>query len=337
VKDYRQPEHRPDYFKQLYRMNLEHRVMPGLVYLYMPALAEHFGWDAEQRLWFAFLNGNTQNPITSLRIVQKFPEMPRRAAEFTRLKEWFDTEWACLSFDIDRRHQKRDFPNAVYHYSKLAEDHGSQAAMLTGSFPDLWARVTGQFYSFGRLASFSYLEYVKIMGFGADCDRLFLEDRSGSKSHRNGLLLLLGHDDQVWDKRMANGHDGTYPNFNGMCTHLAHQAADFLNEFRGRCNHPDAGYFTLESNLCTFKNGFFGRRYPGVYADMALDRIKWYTERNLGGVTEPFIEIRAGCLPEWLREECEPKATPRAEKARLFRDTGVPYRADNFITSREAS
>jgi hypothetical protein len=336
MKDYRLPEHRREYFKQLYRMNLQHGVMPGLVYLYMPTLAHMFNWDAEQRLWFAFLNGNTQNPVTSLRIFQRFPEMPRTAGEFTRFKEWFDTEWVFLSFDTDRRHQKRDLPNAVYHYAKLAEDHGSQEAMLTGDFATLWERVTGQFYSFGRLAAFSYLEYVYIMGFGADCDRLFLEDKSGSKSHRNGLLLLLGHDDQVWDKRMANGHDGSYPNFKGMCTYLTGQADAVLQEYRDEYLPHHSGYFTLESNLCTFKNGFFGRRYPGVYADMALDRIKWYNDRNLGSVTEPFLEMRSGLLPTWLREECEPKVTPRAEKARLFRDTGVPFRADNFITESGA-
>ena len=62
--DYRITENRRKYFDALYKMNLTYGVMPGLVYLYMPELARRYGWDAEQRLWFAFLNGLTQNPIT---------------------------------------------------------------------------------------------------------------------------------------------------------------------------------------------------------------------------------------------------------------------------------
>ena len=39
MKDYRLVPNRREYFEALYRMNLEHGVMPGLVYLYMPELA----------------------------------------------------------------------------------------------------------------------------------------------------------------------------------------------------------------------------------------------------------------------------------------------------------
>ena len=76
--DYRLPEKREEYFFALYKMNLEHGVMPGLVYLYMPALAKANGWDAEQKLWFAFLNGLTQNPITSLRIFKRLSDEDKK-------------------------------------------------------------------------------------------------------------------------------------------------------------------------------------------------------------------------------------------------------------------
>ena len=57
MKDYRLPENRHEYFTALYKMNLERGVMPGLVYLYLPELARRYSWNAEQKLWFAFLNG----------------------------------------------------------------------------------------------------------------------------------------------------------------------------------------------------------------------------------------------------------------------------------------
>lgn len=326
MTDYRLKENREEYFTKMYQMNLEYGIMPGLVYLYMPELAKRFNWDMEQKLWFAFLNGNTQNPITSLRIMKEFPEVPNSVSE---LNLWFNENWDTLSFDTDRRYQKKELPIAVAKYFELVESAGSQEKLLSGVFSELWERVTKQFHSFGRLASFSYLEYVRIMGAGADCDRLFLEDKSGSKSHRNGMLFLIGKDELVWDKRQEGSHDGNYDNFRAMCSWLESRASGYL----GECGieHKDKGFFTFESQCCQFKNGFFKRRYPGVYSDMALDRIKWYDNRGFSELTKVFKQIREDKLPEWLREECEDKPIDRKIKAAQFADTGVPFRAEHFM------
>lgn len=329
MKDYRLPENRREYFTALYRMNLEHGVMPGLVYLYMPELAKRFGLDDEQKLWFAFLNGMTQNPITSLRIFQQLPECPPAVAQLTSFSEWFNDEWDTLQFDTDRRYQKKDTVEAIKAYAKAVDHFGSQADMLREgtAYSDLWARVTGMYKSFGRLSAFSYLEYVKIMGFGSDCDRMFFDDKSGSKSHRNGMLFLLGMDHLVWDKRQPNSNDGNYDNFKGMCSWLERQADEYLNT----CGIPGANRFTMESNLCTTKNHYFSRRYPGVYADMAWDRIVWAEERSQHNFTKVFRDIREDNLPDWLREECEAKVTPRAKKAAQFAETGFPFRGEYFL------
>ena len=328
-KDYRLPENREEYFTQLYKMNLEERVMPGLVYLYMPALAHHFGWDMEQKLWFAFINGNTQNPITSLRIFNEFPVIPAERDGFLTFKRWFDDNWDTLSFDVDRRYQKKELPLAVFTYSSLVTAYGSQEKLLAGTFSELWDRVTKGFHSFGRLAAFSYLEYIKIMGAGAECDEMFWQDKSGSKSHRNGMLFLLGQDEFVWDKRANNGFDGNYDSFARLCVWLGAEADHYLEQCGIENRHK--GYFTLESQLCQFKNGFFGRRYPGVYADMALDRIKWYDDRGFTELTSVFKDIRAEYLPHWLREECEEKVAHRVYKATMFKETGIPFRAKYFM------
>lgn len=328
-KDYRLKENREEYFTALYRMNLDHGVMPGLVYLYMPELARRLNWDMEQKLWFAFLNGNTQNPITSLRIMRRFPEVPYNSVMCSEIEQWFNDNWTTLSYDQDRRHQKADTPKAISCYAKLVYETRSQEKLLSGTFSELWKLVTNGFHSFGRLAAFSYLEYVRIMGAGAECDNLFLEDKSGSKSHRNGMLFLIGRDDLVWDKRQPNSHDGNYDNFKSMCNWLQNRASDYLAT--SGINHRDAGFFTFESQCCQFKNGFFRRRYPGVYADMAWDRIKWYEDRDMGELTKIFREMREDCLPEWLREECEGKVIDRKVKAAQFADTGVPFRAEHFM------
>jgi len=161
---------------------------------------------------------------------------------------------------------------------------------------------------------------------------LLFSDKSGSKSNRNGMLFLMGKDELVWDKRLPNGQGGAYPKFNLMCGFLAAEADKFVDNFKAA--HPDvpnAGRFTMESNLCTFKNHFFGRRYPGVYADMAQERIEWADLRGQNAYTDVFKDMRSQLLPEWLRVECESSPMTVKEKAAVFPETGSPFRAEYFL------
>ena len=330
--DYRLPENRRAYFTKLYTMNLEHRVMPGLVYLYFPILRKIYDWTDEQALWFATLNGFTQNPITTLRLFEQLPAVPTTLVEVVKFDAWFNANWDTLQFDSDRLKNKRNTAAGISSYAELVKEYGSQANLWssTETYETLWNRAK-RIYSFGRLSCFSYLEYVKIMGFGADCDDLMFNEFDGSRSHRNGWLFLTGRDDLVFDKRQPNGFDGKYEDFSALCGTLTREAFIYMDNYQLLHEHPDANYYTLESQCCQFKNGFFGRRYPGVYSDMALDRIKWYDERGLSKYTEVFKEIRANNLPDWLREECDVKSIKRSDKANQFKLTGVPYRAEYFI------
>ncbi len=332
--DYRQPEYRRELFTNLYAFNLENRIMPGLVYLYMPELKKSLQWDDESALWFAFLNGMTQNPITSLRMFRELDHVPVSKAELSTFSDWFNSSWDTLQFDTDRRYGKKETVKAIASYARLVSEHGGFQSMLWAlgtSYTELWSRASS-IYSFGRLSCFSYLEYVKIMGFGADCDDLMFEDKSGSKSHRNGMLMLLGMDHLVNDKRAVKPHDGNYPDFNKMCSYLHKEADQYLYDFQQNLPHPDASRFTLESNLCTFKNMFFGRRYPGVYADMAWDRIVWAEDKGQHEHTAPFRAIREQ-LPISLRAECDTKPMRLVDKAKLFPETGHLLRLQEWMNS----
>ena len=84
--DFRLPEYRREVFLRFYEFHLKYRSHPGAVYYLMPYLAERGEWTPEQRLWFAFLNGNTQNPVSSYIIFQRFPDFGE--LDVCELAEW---------------------------------------------------------------------------------------------------------------------------------------------------------------------------------------------------------------------------------------------------------
>ena len=326
--DYRLPENRKKYFETLYSLNLKYRCHPGLVYLYIPELRKRFGWSLEETLWFATINGHTQNPITSLRIFSKSPEIPEKDSQWKKLEDWFNEDWVNLSYDTDRLKQKKDTLGGLKSYAALVGSQTQESLWQGKTYSECWD-TANQIRSFGRLSTFSYLEYVRIAGCVPDCEDLLFRDFKGSRSHRNGMFFLLGEDEKVFDKRQLNGHTGKYENFQETCKVLEETATTFLEEFKEQVlNHEDVGRFTMESCLCQFKNGFFKRRYPGVYSDMGWDRILWYEKRGFRDLTLTFREIRADHLPNWLREECENTVTARKTKAAMFKETGLPFRAE---------
>lgn len=311
--DFRKPEYRREVFLRFYQFHLKYAIHPGCIYFVFPYLFKKYSWDTEQRLWFAFVNGNTQNPITSKIIFDEFPDLS--TLNLTQLGSWFNTNWPVLAFDTDRRRQKKSFIEAVAAYRQLCGDSQAEyfATLMEGNDPyenfrSAWEEVRAKFYSFGRLSAFSYLEFLKIMGLPLDCDQLFLEDLAGSKSHRNGLAIVLGHDDLDW-------HDGN-PGFNGKYTPeqlawLKNEGALLLAEAKQRAQDKpyfhDVSYFTLESALCTYKSWHRpNRRYPNVYADMFHDRIKKAESHWPGRDFSEFWNARRECLPRHLRLEDNP-------------------------------
>jgi hypothetical protein len=329
--DFRKPEYRREVFLRFYEFHLKYRAHPGCVCFVMPYLYKTFKWDREARLWFAFLNGNTQNPVTSWIIFQRFPNLAR--LKIADLDKWFNKEFTRLAFDTDRRHQKSEFMASVRCYEKLT--HGEQEQFFSGfvntedqyeNFRNAWDVVRNQFYSFGRLASFSYLEYLRIMRVNLDCDHLFLEDMKGSKSHRNGLAKVLGRDDLDWHDSNPTEFDGKYTP--EMLVWLNKEAALLLNEARNRvAGQPyanDVSYFTLESTFCTYKSWHRpNRRYPGVYADIFHDRIKKAEAAWPKEDFSIFWDARKSYLPEYLRLEDNPGDPGlKPEKQNHYRLTG---------------
>jgi hypothetical protein len=312
--DFRKPEYRREVFLRFYEFHLKYYSHPGGVYFIMPYLANEFNWTKEQKYWFAFINGCTQNPCTSWVIFNNFPNFEEITE--AKLEEWHRKYWRRLDYDTDKRYSKGHFVDNFINYKKnlggLTQTQFFEEGLAYSDDPyenfwRVWNIVLNDFLLFGRLSSFSYLEYLKLMGLNIDCPDLLLWDMEGSKSHRNGICKVLGRDDLDWYKDNTDfpGHSEE------VVSWLAIEGEKLLIEaedrFKDRKFFKDVNYFTLESALCTYKSHYrVNRRYPNVYMDMLYKRIKKAEKmgwEDHGINFDIFWEMRKSILPKYLRLE----------------------------------
>ena len=310
MTDWRLPENKEAAFLAFYRFHLEHRSHPGMVYSFLPAIAEAFGMDDDQCAWLVWLNGNTQNAVTSLMLLEVAPE----AKDWAKAVDFWNEQFTNLEWDTDRRHQKSKFGEATELWF-MDYGHEPASGWLEASaqgWSGTWKYAFGQPYM-GRLSSWSMIEYARIL-LGhriPDSDTWMLEDKSGSKSHRNGIAVVKGYDATYWD-------EGT-PDMLGIVGDLE----DYADSLLAQVDHPDAGRLTMESALCTFKSFHKpNRRYPNVYSDMMYNRIK-KAEARFGRTFDLLWETRRKDLPEFLRLEDQPNDPGLAAiKQNWFLETG---------------
>jgi hypothetical protein len=305
--DWRLPENRRELFQRLYTFHLKYKSHPGCVYSLLPAMAEHYDLDDDGKAWLVWLNGNTQNPAMSLLLGEASEWNPYKWKDAVRF--WLEN-FKLMEWDTDRRHQKGKFGEATQMWW-----WNDPPSWPTESWSEVWTYSKSQPYM-GRLSAWSMAEYAKILGLhDCDADNLLLRDKKGSQSHRNGLSLIAGYEATYWD------WDDLPP---GLIVDLELLGEDLLAEAKERNpGHPDMGYLTMESALCTWKSMFKPqRRYPNVYADMAYLRLKKAEER-FGKRFDVLWEARQKDLPAWLRLEDnlnDPGLV--AVKQNHFRETG---------------
>jgi len=334
--DFRKPQYRREVFLRFYEFHLKYRSHPGGVYFAMPWLANRFEMDTESKLWLAFINGCSQNIVSTWKIFQLFPDVSK--LDVDDLNDWWNANHskfkAGSGWDSDRKHHKigkTGLPVAVASYKKQLARYSSQQEMfeshfnnnLYDNFDKTWDFVRENFISFGRLSTFSYLEYLRIQGLPIECSHLFLDDIGGSKSHRNGICKVLGRDDlDWWDHKET--HNPNFPGYKRETINwLMEESEILLEDAKTKINHHDVNFFTLESALCTYKSWHRpNRRYPNVYMDMMYDRIR-YAESEWGTDFDVFWEMRYDSLPKHLLIEenpGDPGLSP--EKQNHYRHTG---------------
>lgn len=290
--DFRLPEYRREVFLKFYQFQLDTLGSPGGVYLFLPFLRDKLGLSPDESMEFALLNGQTQNPMSSYLIW---------TGQIDPLKADFDT---------DRRYWRKAF-------WAVTERHGWDYWLEAAAqgWDEVWRRATA-IPTFGRLSAWSFIEYLAIMGIPIDAPTLMLHDINGSRSHRNGLCLVLGLDQYDWH-RSNPGFDGKYPSW--LIQELEREGKFLLRDAEQAGAVPSN--LTLESALCTYKGWHRpNRRYPNVYHDMAYERIKKYEDR---GYDMSLFWAARGQLPEYLRLEAAPydPGLCRA-KQNWYRETG---------------
>ncbi len=320
--DFRLPEYRREVFLRFYEFHLKYNAHAGAVYYAFDYIFKELNMTQEQKLWFTYINGCSQNVITTYMIFKQFPSL--QELDIAELRKWFRANYKRIGWDTDRRYHKNVFEDCVDNYRCLLKGN-TQVEFFNAlantddhyaNFERVWGAVKNNFYTFGRLSTFSYLEYLRIAGVSIDCNSLFIDDIKGSKSHRNGLCKVLGRDDLDWKKQELKYSPRTLQ-------WLEAEAKLLLDEARERINHKDVSYFTLETTLCCYKGWHRpNRRYPNVYNDMFRDRIL-KAERDWNMKLPIFWECRKASLPSYLRIEDNPKDCGlKPEKQNHYRNYG---------------
>jgi len=161
--DFRLPENRRETFMRFYEYHLKYRSHPGAVYYVIPYLSEKYKWDQEQKYWFTFINGCTQNPLTSWVLFNKFPDV--NTVNLDDMETWHREYWRNLEYDIDRRYQKGHFDEMVENYKKNL-DGKTQTAFFNdlitqegdgSKFSKVWNKVKNDFFMYGGYQHFHTL------------------------------------------------------------------------------------------------------------------------------------------------------------------------------------
>jgi hypothetical protein len=305
--DFRRTELRREVFLRFYEWSVRWGSFPGGVHYVLPYVAEAMELDLEQRFWLAWLNANTQNPVTSLLLLQEAPRL--RDAE--RAVAFWRRSYSLLDWDTDRRYHKARFSDAMDSYTSATACSCTMPQFRyfrDGQDWEQWWVRASALRTMGRLSTWSYLEYLRIL-LGQvvvpDAASLYLEDIQGSRSHRNGLALVTGHDHLVVDKQLGRPGitDAVYDR--DVLEYLGEEAHGLFAEAQQRAG-AGASLLSLESALCTYKSWHKpNRRYPGVYNDMLYNRLIT-AENRWGHRFDVLWEARARSLPARLLLEKQP-------------------------------
>ena len=264
--DYRLAENRKEAFIRWYAWSLKYDDCDPAVWMtnYLHKRYEH---NDEQRLWFAWLYGNTYYAPTSWILLNEFPDF--ELATVDRMTQWNSTNYKRLRYQTDTKWNKGHLPVMFESYQKFIGNRTQREALESyygdneeANFNSLWKGIKSGLHKFGRYSTWFYLQHLKhTAGILVNPTSLMLDDFDGSRSHRNGLLYAVAQEHDL-DRKLSAGD----------YARLESQAKEILEETKSR--FPEIAhvvdFFTMETCLCSFKKIF--REHHGRYLGYYLDR-----------------------------------------------------------------
>jgi hypothetical protein len=269
--DYRLEQNRREAFIRWYAWSLKYDDCDPAVWAtnYLNKRYEH---NDEQRLWLAWLYGNTYQLPTAWVLMNEFPDF--ELATVDRTTQWNTTNYKRLRYQTDTKWNKGHLPTMFASYQQFIGGRTQREKLESyygnteeENFDNLWASVKSSLHKFGRYSTWFYLQHLKhTAGVRINPTSLMLDDFDGSRSHRNGLLYALGRENSVDRKLTAMEY-----------ADLESQAKEILAETKARFPEivSSIDYFTMETCLCSFKKLFRENhgRYLGYYLDRQAEEI----------------------------------------------------------------
>jgi hypothetical protein len=269
--DYREKQNRREAFIRWYAWSLKYDDCDPAVWAtnYLNTRYEH---NDEQKLWLCWLYGNTYYLPTAWVLMNEFPDY--ELATVDRMTQWNTTNYKRLRYQTDTKWNKGHLPSMFASYQEFIGE-GSQREKLESFYGDneaqnfdaLWGVLKGNLHKFGRYSTWFYLQHLKhTAGVLVEPTSLMLDDYDGSRSHRNGLLLALGKDDD-YDRKLTGSE------YQNLESHSKSIICEMKTRFPDLASQID--YFTMETCLCSFKKIFRERhgRYLGYYLDRQAEEI----------------------------------------------------------------
>jgi hypothetical protein len=278
--DYRLKENRRESFIRWYVWSLKYDDCDPAVWAtnYLHKRYEH---NDEERIWLAWLYGNTYQLPTAWVLKNEFPDF--ELATVDRITQWNTTNYKRLRYQTDTKWNKGHLPSMFSSYQQFI-GNGTQRERLESyyegdakkNFDALWVALKGNLHKFGRYSTWFYMQHLKhTAAIDIEPSSLMLDDYDGSRSHRNGLLLAIGQDDD-YDRKLTRSE---YQYLEDVSDGIRIECLERFPELADQIN-----FFTMETCLCSYKKIFREHhgRYLGYYLDRQAEEIKmaegdgWY-------------------------------------------------------------
>lgn len=262
-------------------------------------LFDRFEHNQEQKLWICWLYGTNYYFPTTWVVWNEFPDF--ELVDEERLTGWNSNHYKKLRYQTDTKYNKGHLPAQFASYRNWVGRRSQRHAMASfygdnekQTYQNLTDQAYKHFYKFGRYSTWFYLQALRhCAGVPLEPKDLLLSDYSGSRSHRNGLLLALGKDEKIDEKLTAGEYTG-----------LESIAAEILEQVRELVS-PDkrsmVDFFAMETCLCSFKKIFRVKRgrYLGYYLDRQAEEIQRVQDDGWDGINwKPLWQARSETIQD---------------------------------------